>query len=256
MTRQARPVELFPVTGLPLVVPGDDLPDLLARALAAGPLRPRDDDVICVAHKVVSKAEGRLVDLGTVVPSAEAVALAAVVGRDARLVHVILGESRAVVRAVPGVLIVETRLGFVCANAGVDHSNVPGGRDWVALLPERPDASADAIRAAVKEAHGADVAVIVNDSHGRPWRQGIVGVAIGCAGLAAIDDQRGRVDLYGRELRATTVGHIDELAAAASLLMGQADEGIPAVLIRGADVRRGEEAAADLQRPVERDLFR
>jgi coenzyme F420-0:L-glutamate ligase / coenzyme F420-1:gamma-L-glutamate ligase len=248
-------VTLHPLTDLPPVRPGDDLAALVLSALARAGLPLAGGDVLVVAQKVVSKAEGRLVDLATVVPSPEAERLGAVVGKDPRLVEVILSESRAVVRAVPGVLIIETRLGFVCANAGVDHSNV-GAEGQVALLPVDPDASARRLRAALAAGTGADVAVIINDSHGRPWREGTVGVAVGAAGIAAVADMRGRADLFGRVLRATTVGVIDELAAAASLLMGQSDEGVPVVLVRGARFPRGDDGARAVQRDPGRDLFR
>ena len=249
-------VVLHPIRGLPLVRPGDDLAELLAASLAADDLSLADGDVLVVAQKVVSKAEGRLVRLADVTPSAAAVDLAARVGKDPRLVEVILGESRAVLRAVPGVLIVETRLGFICANAGVDHSNVAGDEEWVALLPADPDASAATVRAALRRRSGAEVAVLINDSHGRPWREGAVGVAIGAAGIAAVADLRGRLDLYGRPLRATTVGTIDELAAAASLVMGQADEAVPAVLVRGVAFATDDGGARAVQRAAGRDLFR
>jgi coenzyme F420-0:L-glutamate ligase/coenzyme F420-1:gamma-L-glutamate ligase len=239
-----------------LIEPGDDLGAIIAVGLRASGIRLRDGDIIVVAHKVVSKAEGRLVYLPDVEPSARAQRLARKVDKDARLVEVILRESRSVRRAVPGVLIVTTKLGFVCANAGVDHSNVKGSDDWVALLPADPDASARTIRRRLGELAGAEVAVIVSDSHGRAWREGTVGVAIGCAGLEPLSDLRGKLDLYGRELRVTTVGLADELASAASLLMGQADEGRPVVHVRGLEYVASELSARVLQRPRERDLFR
>jgi coenzyme F420-0:L-glutamate ligase/coenzyme F420-1:gamma-L-glutamate ligase len=245
-----------PLTGLPAVEAGDDLAALLLGALRRAGLTLADGDVLVVAQKVVSKAEGRFVDLATVVASPEAARLAGVTGKDPRLVQVILDQSRAVLRAAPGVLIVETRHGFVCANAGVDQSNVGRGPGWVTLLPADPDASARRLRAALERATGARLAVVVNDSHGRPWRQGVLGLAIGAAGLAAVDDLRGRLDLFGRPLTATTVGVVDALAAAAGLVMGQADEGVPAVLVRGAQVPPGDEGAVAVQRPRAEDLFR
>jgi coenzyme F420-0:L-glutamate ligase / coenzyme F420-1:gamma-L-glutamate ligase len=251
-----RPVSLLPLGGLPLVRPGDDLAALILAGLAREGWSLADGDVVVVAQKVVSKTDGRLVNLGDVTPDAEAERLAAIVGKDPRFVATVLSESAAVLRAVPGVLIVETKLGFVCANAGVDHSNVAGAEDWVALLPADPDASAARIRAALRAASGADIAVIVNDSHGRAWREGAVGVAVGAAGIAAVTDMRGRADLFDRHLRVTTVGVIDELAAAASLVMGQSDEGVPVVIVRGARYPRGEGGARAICRPRARDLFR
>lgn len=251
------PIRLFPLPGIPLVRPGDDLAGMLVQAVRRAGSGLLEHDVLVVAQKVVSKAEGRLVDLRTVVAGPRARRLAAEVGKDERLVEVVLSESRAVVRAAPGVLIVETRLGFVCANAGVDHSNVSSDEQVVALLPSDPDASAADLRSAVASLTGSDVGIVITDSHGRPWREGTVGVAIGTAGIAPVADLRGRNDLFGRVLRATTVGHVDELAAAASLAMGQADEGIPAVLARGLD-RQGytNRGARELQRRRDRDLFR
>jgi len=249
-------VTLHSLPGMPAVQPGDDLAAHLGAALDRAGLVATRDDVLVVAQKVVSKAEGRVVDLRTVTPSAEAARLAAIVEKDPRLVEVILSETASVLRAVPGVLVVETRLGFVCANAGVDHSNVGPDESWVVLLPEDPDATARALREAIGRATGAAPAVIVNDSHGRAWREGAVGVAIGAAGIGAVEDLRGRPDLFGRALRVTTVGVIDELAAAASLVMGQADEGVPAVLVRGAAFPRAGDGARDVLRAPAQDLFR
>lgn len=251
-----RPVHLLPLAALPRVQPGDDLAALILAALGAAGLRAADGDVFVVAQKVVSKAEGRLVDLRTVTPGAWAARLGTIVQKDPRLVQVILDESRRVLRTVPGVLIVETRQGFVCANAGVDHSNVGADEDVVALLPADPDASARRLRDAMAAATGARLAVVINDSHGRPWREGAVGVAIGAAGVAAVADLRGRPDLFGRTLRVTTVGLADELAAAASLVMGQGDEGVAVVVVRGRQFGADDAGARVLQRPAERDLFR
>ncbi len=250
------PVQLWPLRGLPVVQPGDDLVGLILQALADTSLVATAGDVLVVAQKVVSKAEGRLVDLGTVEPGAWAHRLATKVHKDPRLVQVILDESRRIVRMAPGVLIVETRHGFVCANAGVDHSNVGPDEDVVALLPLDPDASARRLRDALAAVTGARLAVIINDSHGRPWREGAVGLAIGAAGVAAVADLRGQPDLFGRPLRVTTVGMVDELAAAASLLMGQGNEGVPVVLVRGVPFAADEAGARVVQRPAERDLFR
>jgi len=191
-------------------------------------------------------------------PRAEAVALAAEVRKDPRLVELVLRESRRVVRSAPDVLIVEHRLGFTMANAGIDQSNVaaPGGAEYALLLPEDPDASARRLREAFAAATGVAPGVLVNDSFGRPWRIGTVGVAIGCAGIAATRDLRGTRDRYGRELQITIVGHADEIAAAASLLMGQADEGRPIVLLRGLATHAPAQPASALLRPPREDLFR
>lgn len=248
--------EVRAVGGIPLVRPGDDLVRLLGDALA-GPGLLADGDILVVAQKIVSKAEGRLRRLDTVTPSAEAVELAQVVGKDARLVELVLAESRRVVRAVRNTLIVEHRLGHIMANAGIDQSNVGPAEEAVALLlPEDPDASCRALRDGLGERLGADIAVLMNDSFGRPWRNGVTGVCIGAAGLRVLRDRRGDPDLFGRTLLVTQIALGDEIAAAASLLMGQADEGIPAAVIRGLRFDRTDQAAAALLRPAHEDLFR
>ncbi len=244
------------IGGIPDVRPGAALPDLLVAALRAGGPRPETGDVLVVAQKIVSKAEGSVADLAQVAPGEEARRLGRETGKDPRLVEVILQESRQIVRVHQGVLIAEHRLGFICANAGVDHSNVGLGPDVVSLLPRDPDASARAIRDAIRGAFGAAVAVIVNDSHGRPHREGAVGVCIGAAGLEPLLNLVGRPDLYGYTLRTSVEAVADELAAAATLLQGQCDEGTPAVLIRGLKVAEGEGGAARLLRDPDRDLFR
>lgn len=254
----ARRVELLAVPGLPRVRAGDDLAALVAAHAQAAGIGLRDGDVVVFAQKVVSKAEGRAVDLAIVEPSARAREVAARVRKDARLVELILGESSAIVREAPDVLIVRHRLGFVMANAGVDQSNVAdaGDGEWALLLPADPDASAARLRAAFAARSGVDVAVVINDSFGRPWRRGAVGTAIGCAGMAALHDLRGRPDLHGRTLRVTEVGIADEVAAAASLLMGQSDEGLPVVVVRGLAFSQPATPAAALVRPASEDLFR
>lgn len=251
-------LELVPLQGLPLIKAGDDLANLIASALKLNGVTPRAGDVLVVAQKIVSKAEGRVVDLATIEPSARALALAADIDKDPRLVEVILSESVRVVRARRGVLIVEHRLGFVMANAGVDQSNVaPADRSRrVLLLPENPDRSAQMLRRGLAAATEIDIGVVINDSFGRPWRQGTAGVAIGVAGLPALVDLRGRPDLFGRKLEVSVVGFADEIAAAASLLMGQADEALPAVLIRGLRWSAPESTAASIVRPANEDLFR
>ena len=257
MNHRANPrIELLAIPHIPLIRPGDDLPGLVLAAAAAAGIDWRDRDVLVVAQKIVSKAEGRLVYLPHVMPSAHALELSAATGKDPRLVEVILGESAQVLRVRPGLLVVEHRLGFVCANAGVDQSNVAGSDDWALLLPADPDASAQRLRAAIQAASGAEVAAIVSDSHGRAWRFGTVGVAIGVAGLHPLSDLRGQPDLAGRPLQITEVGTADEIAAAAGLAMGQAGEGVPVVLVRGAQFRAGEGRLSEILRPPQGDLFR
>jgi coenzyme F420-0:L-glutamate ligase/coenzyme F420-1:gamma-L-glutamate ligase len=252
------PVALVPLAGIKLVEPGDDLAAIAVAAFAANGIVPETGDVLVVAQKIVSKAEGRYVDVTTVEPSERAVALAAEVDKDPRFVEVVLSESRRVVRHRPGLLIVEHRLGFVMANAGIDHSNLPPGHgaERVLLLPQDPDGSARALREGLAAALGADIAVIICDSFGRPWRKGTVGVALGAAGLPALIDMRGHPDLFERELLVTETGFADEIAAAAGLLMGQADEAVPMVLVRGLGWSAPEVPAAALIRPAEHDLFR
>jgi len=249
---------VVPLRGLPLIGAGGDLVGLIASALKSNEVTLRAQDVLVVAQKIVSKAEGRVVDLATIEPSARALALAAEVDKDPRLVEVILSESVRVVRARRGVLIVEHRLGFIMANAGVDQSNVApaDGSTHVLLLPENPDRSAETLRRGLARVTGTDVAVVINDSFGRPWRQGTASVAIGVAGLPALIDLRGRPDLFGRRLEVTVIGFADEVAAAASLLMGQADEAQPVVLIRGLSWSAPESTAASIIRSPNEDLFR
>jgi coenzyme F420-0:L-glutamate ligase/coenzyme F420-1:gamma-L-glutamate ligase len=251
-------VEIIALRGLPEVREGDDLEGLIGDALAAtdGVLPLRDGDVLVVTQKVVSKAEGALVDLRTVDPRPEAVAWAEAWGRDARQVEVVLREARRIVRMEHGVLITETAHGFVCANGGVDASNVgPGSGDVVTLLPRDPDASADRIRAALRTRFVRDLAVIVSDSFGRPWRWGIVDVALGVSGLLPLDDLRGHPDADGRVMRTTVRAVADEIASAAELALGKT-AGRPVALVRGARPDAGEGRIADLVMPPENDLFR
>jgi coenzyme F420-0:L-glutamate ligase / coenzyme F420-1:gamma-L-glutamate ligase len=251
-------LEVIALNGLPLIKAGDDLVELIASSVKQNGVEPRAQDVLVVAQKIVSKAEGRMVDLATIKPSAQAIALAADVDKDARLVEVILSESVRVVRARRNVLIVEHRLGLIMANAGVDQSNVGpvDGAQRVLLLPEHPDRSAAVLRNGLTEKTGIDLAVVINDSFGRAWRQGTAGVAIGVAGLPALIDLRGRPDLFGRTLQVSMIGFADEVAAAASLVMGQADEASPVVLVRGLRWSAPESTAASLIRPSNEDLFR
>ena len=251
-------VTLTPVPRFPMVRPGDDLARLLIAACEGSALAPADGDVVVVAQKIVSKAEARYVDLAQVQPSARAERLAAQVDKDPRLVEVILGESRRVVRHRPGVLIVEHRLGFIMANAGVDRSNVDPslGAEPVLLLPRDPDSSAALLRDRLAAHFRSQPAVIVTDSWGRAWRRGTIGVALGAAGLPALMDLRGRNDLFGHELRVTETGFADEIASAASLIMGQANEGQPVVLVRGLCWADAAKPGSSLLRTPEEDLFR
>jgi coenzyme F420-0:L-glutamate ligase/coenzyme F420-1:gamma-L-glutamate ligase len=251
-------IALTPLPDIPMVRPGDDLAGLLIAACARSALAPTDGDVVVVAQKIVSKAEGRYVDLANVRPSPRAQSLAAEVDKDPRLIEVILGESRRVVRHRPGVLIVEHRLGFIMANAGVDRSNVDpaAGAEPVLLLPRDPDASAARLLERLTAHFRKRLGVIITDSWGRAWRRGTVGVALGAAGLPSLMDMRGRPDLFGHELRVTQTGFADEIASAASLLMGQADEARPVVLVRGLAWEAPASPAAALIRSAEEDLFR
>lgn len=247
---------LTALTGLPLVEPGADLVGLLRAALGRTGLDLRAGDVLVIASKIVSKAERRLVNLGQVVASQAARDLAAQTGKDARVVELMLQESVEVVRVRPGLIITRHRLGFVSASAGIDHSNVSqGAGEFVLLLPLDPDATARRLKTELERAGGRPLAVIIADSHGRPHRLGTVGVAIGAAGLPALEDWRGRPDLFGFELKYTDIGLADMLASAATLLLGQAREATPVVHIRGAVWHGSENPAAALVRPRELDLF-
>ncbi len=254
----AGPVTVLALDGIPEVVPGDDLGTLVAGALTetAGALPLTAGDVLVVTQKIVSKAEGALVDLTTVMPRPEAVAFAERWDRDPRQIEVVLREARRVVRMANGVLITETEHGFICANGGIDASNVgPASGTVVTLLPRDSDASAGAIRAAVRHAHGVDVPVVVSDSFGRPWRWGIVDVAIGVSGLLPIEDLRGSPDADGRVMKSTIRAVADELASAAELALGKV-AGRPVALIRGAAYTRGEGSIRDAIMPASFDLFR
>lgn len=267
------PLTLTPLAHIPLIRHGDNLADILVTALRANNLELADGDILVITSKIVSKAEGRLVNLQTVTPSAAAVELGTRSEKDPRLCELILRESREVLRTRPGAIIVEHRLGFVCANAGIDHSNVApaptpgpsptfkeneGGEagEGALLLPLDPDASSRAIREKIETATGKKIGVMIIDSHGRAWRIGTVGVCIGLSGVPAVVDERGWHDLFGRELRITIVGAADELAAAASLVMGQAAEGTPAVHVRGFPYPLREGSLKELLRPKQQDLFR
>jgi coenzyme F420-0:L-glutamate ligase/coenzyme F420-1:gamma-L-glutamate ligase len=239
--------------GLPDVRPGDDIAALILEAAERQATPLTAGDILVVTQKIVSKAEGRVVALADVEPGAEAARLARETDKDPRLVELILRESRRIVRQAGPVLIMETRHGFVCANAGVDMSNV--GRGLVTLLPEDPDRSAAAIRAGLRERAGLEVAVVISDTFGRPWREGHTNVAVGIAGMEAFVDYVGQVDPHGYDLRVSTLAVADELAGAAELVMGKLS-GVPAAIIRGYEYPRGSGTARDMIRPAERDLFR
>jgi coenzyme F420-0:L-glutamate ligase/coenzyme F420-1:gamma-L-glutamate ligase len=290
---------LTPLPAIPLIQPGDNLASIILTALERASLQLESGDILVLAQKIVSKSEGRLVNLSTVVPSPRAEELALQAEKDPRLVELILRESRAVLRVRPGTIIVEHRLGFVCASAGIDHSNVEGIRrtaaeaatnndgegvrsdgisrprpaigptateaatnnrnkaeDWMLLLPEDPDASAARIRQQFEAASGERIGVLIIDSHGRAWRLGVVGAAIGLSGLPGLVDMRGQPDLFGYHLRITLIGAADELAAAASLVMGQAAEGTPVIHVRGFPYPLREGSMKELLRPRDQDMFR
>jgi len=254
------PLNLTPLQNIPLIRQDNNLADILLKSLQDTNIELQNDDILVVAQKIVSKAEGRMRNIADVVPSARALELAEKSQKDARVVELLLQESNEVLRVRVGAIIVEHKLGFVCANAGIDHSNVMGGEnekeESVLLLPENPDQSARNIREQIKQKTGINVGVMVIDSHGRAWRNGTVGVCIGLSGLPALIDERGWKDLFGYTLQITVVGVADELAAAASLMMGQAAEGIPAVHVRGFPYPLGEGSLKELIRPKNQDMFR
>jgi coenzyme F420-0:L-glutamate ligase/coenzyme F420-1:gamma-L-glutamate ligase len=251
---------LTPLQSIPLIQKGDNLAEIVLHALERSDLTLQDADILVFAQKIVSKSEGRAVNLVTVTPSERAAELGRQIDKDPRLVELILCESKEVLRTRPGTIIVEHKLGFVCANAGIDHSNVAGtgnaAEEWVLLLPEDPDRSAEKLRREIQSKTGKQVAVLIIDSHGRAWRNGTVGLAIGLAGMPGLEDLRGREDLFDFTLRITQVGVADELAAAASLVMGQAAEGTPVVHVRGFPYPLREGSLKELIRPKEQDLFR
>jgi len=256
MTDHCTALTLFALGDVPMIDEGADLAEIVLAAVGHDGQALIDGDVIILAQKIVSKAEGRLVDLATIAVSPRAVDLGEESDKDPRLVELILRESQEVMRVRKGALIVRHRLGLVLANAGIDQSNIDhGGATFALLLPEDPDASAQRIRRALVERTGADVAVLIIDSLGRAWRTGTTGTAIGVAGMPGLVDLRGQPDLHGRTLATSELGLADEVAAAASLIMGQADEGRPIVLARGVGYGRRDGTAAELIRPRHMDMF-
>jgi len=258
--KQIKKLELTALIDFPMIEPGDDLDVLILKSLEDNGLILEDGDVLVMAQKIVSKAEDRLVNLTNVTPSAQAIELAAFLDKRPELVELILQESNSILRTRPGTIIVEHKGGFVCANAGIDHSNVKGpwgeDSDWVLLLPEDSDASASRIRSEIEKSTGKRLAVLIIDSHGRAWRNGVLGTCIGLSGIPGLINMRGAEDMNSYKLRVTTIAAADELAAAASLLMGQAGEGTPVVLARGFPYALREGSAAELIREKEKDLFR
>ena len=251
---------ITPLSGIPIIRHGDDLADIVVNVLQENKIALEDNDILVFAQKIISKAEGRAINLATITPSKRAIELGTQTEKDARVVELILQESNEVLRTRVGAIIVEHKLGFVCANAGIDHSNVAGTGDsaeeWVLLLPTEPDQSAEKMRNDIQRQTGKRIGILIIDSHGRAWRNGTVGVAIGIAGIPGLEDLRGKPDLFGYTLQVTQVGVADELASAASLMMGQAAEGTPVVHVRGFPYPMREGKLKELIRPKEQDLFR
>lgn len=257
---QAKQLAFTALPDLPLIREGDDLVPLILEGMQRAGLVTEDGDVFIIAQKIVSKAEGRLTYLPEVKPSPEALQLAEETGKDPRVLEVILSESRSILRKREGLIVVEHRLGFVCANAGIDRSNVRGEygehEDWVLLLPEDPDRSALQLKHELEHQAGRQVAVLIIDSHGRAWRMGTAGVCIGAAGFPSLLDLRGEPDLFDVTLKSTEVGLADEIASGASALMGQANEGRPVIHLRGLPYPLREGSCNEIIRPREQDLFR
>ncbi len=251
---------LTPLPNLPLIQPGDQLAGLILSSLKEAEITLQDGDILVLAQKIVSKAENQLVNLATITPSSAALELAEKTAKDPRLAELLLRESNEILRTRTGTAIVEHRLGFVCANAGIDHSNVAGdgnpAEEWVLLLPDDPDQSAANLRRELEAASNTKLGVMIIDSHGRAWRLGTVGVVIGLSGIPGLMDERGWTDLFGYTLKITVVGVADELAAAASLVMGQAAEGTPVVHVRGFPYPLRESSTRELLRPKDQDMFR
>ena len=252
------PLILTALEGIPLIRQGNDLAEILVHVLKQNNIDLIDGDVLVIAQKVISKAEGRKIDLKTITPSTQAEDLAAETGKDPREVELILRESAEILRVRPGLIIVEHNRGFVCANAVIDRSNVAaeGDQDFVLLLPENPDKAAQELRQKIEKAEDVQIGVVINDSHGRAWRNGTVGISIGFSGIPGIVDLRGKPDLFDYQLRITQIAAVDELAGAASLLMGQADEGLPVVHVRGFPYQLRDGSFQELPREGSQDLFR
>jgi coenzyme F420-0:L-glutamate ligase/coenzyme F420-1:gamma-L-glutamate ligase len=257
-TQRATRVTLTALPNIPLIQCGDDLAEVTLRGLRDANLVLEDGDVLVIAQKIVSKSEGRMVRLQDVTPSPRAVELSKQCGKDASFCEVVLWDTREVLRVREGLIVVETTHGWVCANAGIDRSNVAphDTNEWVLRLPENADRSARELRERLRAATSRDIGVVINDTHGRAWRNGAIGVAIGVAGLPAVEDLRGRTDLFGYHLQVTTIGLADQIASAASLLQGQADEGRPIIHARGVPMSHGEGFAREIVREKELDLFR
>ncbi len=254
------PLTLTALSGIPILKPGDNLGDLIFEALTKNGVKPENGDILVLAQKIVSKAEGRFADLSQIKPSKKAEELAAVALKDPRFVELVLQESKAILRVRPGVIIAEHRNGFICANAGIDHSNVQslGGQpeNWVLLLPQNADESARKLRVDLEKRYGVRLGVLIIDSHGRAWRMGTIGMTIGLSGFPALVDLRGEEDLFGYKLQVSQVAAADELAAGASLMMGQAGEAVPVVHVRGFPYPMREASLEELIRPREQDMFR
>ena len=244
--------------GIPLVEPGDDIAELIYKAILVNKIQVDEGDIFVIAQKIISKSENRYVYLNKITPSSEAVLLGRQTKKDPRLVEVILRESNKVVRSRVGVIVVENKLGFVHANAGIDRSNIESNDNnpKVLLLPEFPDESALTLKTALDLKFKENIGIIINDSAGRAWRNGTTGIAIGSSGVMTLSDLRGKKDLYGRSLEVTQIGLGDEVASAASILMGQADEGLPVILVKGFKVPKLDQSAKELLREANQDLFR
>lgn len=258
--QKAKQLVLTALREFPLIGAADELYTIIWDSIIKNGIHIEDGDILVIAQKIISKSENRLVHLSTVTPSERAIQLSQVTGKDPRFIELVLRESQKVLRVRENTIIVEHKNGFICANAGIDHSNVNGGgetpEDWVLLLPEDADQSARIIKTKIKEYSGKEIGVLIIDSHGRAWRTGTVGITIGIAGMPALVDLRGVEDLFGYKLRITQVGAADELAAAASLLMGQSSEGSPVVHVRGFPYPLRESNLQELIRPEDQDLFR